>query len=53
MNNVVFIHAIGQRQEYEYGKQSWNTWCKKNNVELFILDEPILLLFLDISLGII
>ena len=42
MNNVVFIHAIGQRQEYEYGKQSWNTWCKKNNVELFILDEPIL-----------
>ena len=32
MNNVVFMHAIGYREEYRYGKESWAKWCENNDV---------------------
>ena len=42
MSNVVFIHSIGYRPEYEICKKSWSDWCSKNNVELFVLNQPVL-----------
>jgi hypothetical protein len=45
--NIVFLTAIkfpGQEYRsapYEYGINSWSHWCKKNDCELFVLDEPI------------
>ena len=47
MKNVVFITAItypGKESRsipYKYGIESWKHWCKKNNCELFVLDQPI------------
>ena len=44
--DVVFIIAVkkdGQlKTEYEIGIESWRRWCKKNDVELFLLEEPVL-----------
>ena len=44
--NIVFIIAVkkdGQlKPEYEIGIESWRRWCKKNDVELFLLEEPVL-----------
>ncbi len=44
--NIVFIIAVkkdGQlKSEYEIGIESWRRWCKKNDVDLFLLEEPIL-----------
>ena len=44
--NIVFIIAVkkeGQlKREYRTGIESWRRWCKKNDVELFLLEEPIL-----------
>ena len=46
-SNIVFLTAItfpGQEHRsapYQYGIKSWSNWCKKNNCELFVLDEPI------------
>ena len=44
--DVVFIIAVkkdGQlKPEYEIGIESWRRWCKKNDVELFLLEEPVL-----------
>ena len=46
MKNIVFIIEVkkdGQlKPEYEIGIESWRRWCKKNDVELFLLEEPIL-----------
>ena len=45
--NIVFLTAIefpGQEfrsMPYKYGIKSWQQWCKKNNCDLFVLDEPI------------
>jgi hypothetical protein len=45
--NIVFLTAItfpGQEYRsapYKYGIKSWSEWCKKNDCELFVLDEPI------------
>ena len=36
--NVVFMHAIGYREEYRYGKESWAKWCENNDVEFVFLD---------------
>ena len=30
--NIVFMHTIGYKPEYEVSKQSWSLWCDKNNV---------------------
>ena len=27
-------------QKYEWSIKSWAKWCKKNNVELFVHEEP-------------
>ena len=44
--NIVFIIAVkkdGQlKPEYEIGIESWRRWCKKNDVDLFLLEDPIL-----------
>jgi len=44
--NIVFIIDVkkeGQlKSEYEIGIESWRRWCKKNDVDLFLLEEPIL-----------
>ena len=44
--DVVFIIAVkkdGQlKPEYEIGIESWRRWCKKNDVELFLLEQPVL-----------
>jgi len=44
--NIVFIIAVkkdGQlKPEYEIGIESWRRWCKKNDVELFLLEQPVL-----------
>ena len=45
--NIVFLPAIvvegseSRSAPYKYGIDSWSRWCKKNNVELFILDQLI------------
>lgn len=45
--NIVFLTAItfpGQEARsapYKYGIDSWRQWCKKNDCDLFVLDEPI------------
>lgn len=44
--NVVFLTSIPYSQEqhlsYEqYCLNTWKYWCNKNNVELFILNEPV------------
>jgi len=39
--NVVFMHAIGYREEYRYGKESWAKWCENNDVEFVFLDEEV------------
>tara|TARA_R100000479_G_scaffold70032_2_gene33639 strand:+ start:482 stop:1216 length:735 start_codon:yes stop_codon:yes gene_type:complete len=39
--NIVFMHTIGYKPEYEVSKQSWSLWCDKNNVEFVLLDESI------------
>jgi|TARA_R110000824_G_scaffold353026_1_gene540187 hypothetical protein len=45
MKDLVFIIAVkkdGQlKKEYEYSIKSWNYWCKKNDVELFLMEEPV------------
>ena len=44
--DIVFIIAVkkdGQlKPEYEIGIESWRRWCKKNDVELFLLEQPVL-----------
>ena len=44
--DIVFIIAVkkdGQlKPEYEIGIESWRRWCKKNDVELFLLEDPVL-----------
>lgn len=56
MKNIVFIPYIKRKESlgesgvakprwdggYDYGISSWKNWCKKNNCELFIMDEPML-----------
>jgi len=39
--NVVFLVSIGDKPEYLASQQSWAKWCKKNNVELFVLTEEV------------
>ena len=45
--NIIFLTAIkfpGQEHRsapYKYGIASWKHWCKKNDCDLFVLDEPI------------
>jgi len=44
MKNVVFVIAIetdsrSRDQEYKWSIASWEKWCKKNNVELFIMQD--------------
>ncbi len=44
MSNVVFqVNIKGHRvkPEFELSTKSWATWCKKNNIEHFVLTEPI------------
>tara|TARA_R100000664_G_scaffold31978_1_gene46219 strand:+ start:5905 stop:6645 length:741 start_codon:yes stop_codon:yes gene_type:complete len=44
--NLVFIIAVkkdGQlKPEYEIGIESWRRWCKKNDTQMFLLEEPVL-----------
>ena len=57
MKNIVFIPFINRKESYtsvsgigkagrtdgyEYGINSWRQWCKKNNCELFIMDNLLL-----------
>ena len=45
MKNIVFMtnikdnKRIDRSKPYEYSVKSWKTWCEKNNVEFFMLDE--------------
>jgi hypothetical protein len=45
--NIVFIVNLpeskkqGRNQPYQYAVDSWSTWCKANNCELFVLTERI------------
>ena len=29
------------KEEYEYSIKSWKYWCDKNNVDLFLMEEPV------------
>ena len=45
--NIVFLISIQQdersrNQKHEWAVRSWSDWCKKNDCELFVLDQPIL-----------
>ena len=43
--NIVFIINVktgAGKPEYEISIESWRRWCDKNDVELFILEEPVL-----------
>ena len=46
MKDLVFIIAVkkdGQlKKEYEYSIKSWKHWCDKNDVELFLMEEPVM-----------
>ena len=43
--DLVFIIAVkkdGQlKKEYDYSIKSWEYWCKKNNVNLFLMEDPV------------
>lgn len=45
--NIVFIvnleekKKVGRNTPYHFSVKSWDTWCKNNNAELFILTERI------------
>ena len=45
MKNTVFIIAVkkdGQlKPEYEISIESWKRWCHKNDVQMFLLEEPL------------
>ena len=45
MKNTVFIIAVkkdGQlKPEYEISIESWKRWCHRNDVQMFLLEEPI------------
>ncbi len=47
MKNIVFIPAIrdkkriGRSAGYDWCIKSWKQWCKKNDAELFLLEEPL------------
>jgi hypothetical protein len=45
MKNTVFIIAVkkdGQlKPEYEISIESWKRWCNKNDIQMFLLEEPI------------
>jgi hypothetical protein len=45
MKNTVFIIAVkkdGQlKSEYEISIESWKSWCNKNDVQMFLLEEPL------------
>ena len=32
---------VGDKKEYQYSINSWKHFCKKNNAELFLLEEPV------------
>jgi len=46
VKDLVFMIAVkkdGQlKKEYEYSIKSWKYWCDKNDVELFLMKEPVL-----------
>ena len=50
MKNIVFMPAIkdkkriGRSGGYEWSIKSWKYWCKKNDCELFILNDLLLAL---------
>ena len=42
--NIVVIPAMSGLDDISYKEyciNSWEYWCKKNDVQLFVLDEPI------------
>ena len=41
--NIVFMIAVnvGDKKEYQYSINSWKHFCKKNNAELFLLEQPV------------
>lgn len=43
--DLVFIISVKKdgklKKEYEYSIKSWKYWCEKNDVELFLLEEPV------------
>ena len=44
MSNVVFqVNIKGHRTkpEFDLSTKSWAIWCEKNNLEHFVLTEPI------------
>ena len=47
MNNIVFMVNVKNNDNptrvapYEYSIKSWEKWCKKNDAELFVLEESI------------
>ena len=47
MKNIVFIVNIKEEnrssrsQPYQYSIDSWKAWAKKNESELFILENPV------------
>ena len=40
--NTVYIISVGSKPEYDISIESWRRWCDKNDVQLFLLEEPIL-----------
>ena len=40
MVNIV-LDDRSKTQGYEWSIKSWDKWAKKNNCELFVLDQPI------------
>ena len=44
MNNIVFIPNVnlnGRGGNYHYSIKSWSHWCKKNDCELLVWEDPI------------
>ena len=41
--NIVFMIAVNaeDKKEYKYSINSWKHFCKKNNAELLLLENPV------------
>jgi hypothetical protein len=39
--NIVFINNQNPSLESQYSINSWDFWCKKNNCELFVLENKL------------
>ena len=44
--NIVFMISVKKdgvlKEEYQYSIDSWKYWCERNDIELLLLEEPLI-----------